>query len=85
LYKGATIADENHRKTTSENLPQMYSKMYQMSLQIFPVSVLFIAQNYGRIKCRFCSLINLFSKINTQIINKLLHNTKIKKFTVVGL
>jgi len=55
LCKGATIADENRRKTTSANLPEMY----KMSLQIFRVSALFIAQNYGRIKMSF-SFINTF-------------------------
>ena len=51
----------------------------KMSVQIFRVSVLFIAQNYGRIKMSSCSLINLFQKTNMRIINKLmqvLHNTK---------
>jgi len=53
LCKGTTIADENRRKTTSENLPEMYSEMYKMGLQIFRVSVLFIEQNYVRVKCLF--------------------------------
>ena len=59
-------------KKTLENLMKMYSEMYIMSLQIFRVSVLFIAQNYGRIKCLFCSLINLFQKINMRIIHTLM-------------
>jgi len=49
LCKGATIADENRQKTTSENLPEMY----KMSLQIFRVCVLFIAQNCGCTKMSF--------------------------------
>jgi len=40
MCKGATIVDENRRKTTSENILEMY----KMSLQIFRVCVLFIAE-----------------------------------------
>jgi len=41
LCKGATIADENRRKTTSENLPEMY----KISLQIFWVYKIMAALN----------------------------------------